>query len=172
MITRSTQCLSHQEKLTLEREVSSQLLTLVLTLHICLMDASNVQQGAHTLVFPRSERNSPVQNSGDEQHPFLLVVPLSCRWPTPFPSFFFFFSLCSFKAVLKLCIHMHLAFTSCQANCRTGETGKWGLSTDYAETPQHRKTSNLNLPQNHKRFMWSAIQIKTHESSSFLPSCC
>lgn len=89
------------------------------------MDASGVQ-GTHTPVLPRSERNSPVQNPWDEQPLFLLVVPLSCRRLTPFPSFYFF-SLCLFKAVLKLRIHMHLAFTSCPVSCRTGETGKWGL---------------------------------------------
>lgn len=170
MIARSTQSPSHVEELRLDSEVSSHQPTLILTLCICLMDASGVQ-GTHTPVLPRSERNSPVQNPWDEQPLFLLVVLLSCRRLTPFPSFNFF-SLCLFKAVLKLCIHIHLAFTSCPASCRTGETGKWGLSTGYAETPQHRKTSSLNLPQNHKRLMWSAIQIKTHESSSFLPSCC
>lgn len=59
MITRSTQSPSHQEKLRLDSKVSSHLLTLVLTLCVCLMDASGVQ-GTHTPVLPRSERNSPV----------------------------------------------------------------------------------------------------------------
>lgn len=150
VITRSTQSPSHQEKLRLDSEVSSHLLTLVLTLCICLTDVSGVQ-GTHTPVLPRSERNSPVQSPGDEQHLLLLVVPLSCRRPILSPPFFS--SLCVHLRLYQNCIHMHVAFTSCQASCRTGETGKWGLSTDYAETPQYRKISNLNLPQNHKRLM-------------------
>lgn len=149
MIARSTQSPSHQEKLRLDNEVSSHLPTLVLTLCICLMDASGVQ-GTHQC-FP-DQKEIVLFKIHEMSSPFLLVVPLSCRKLTPFPSFYFF-SLCLFTAVLKLCIHMHLAFTSCQASCRTGETEKWGLSTGYAETPQRRKTSSLNLPQNHKRLM-------------------
>lgn len=61
VIARSTQSPSHQEKLRLGNEVSSHLPTLILTLCICLMDASGVQ-GTHTPVLPRSEGNSPVQN--------------------------------------------------------------------------------------------------------------